>query len=63
MCYHHVKFHGSPPSSLGGDDEQRFGPEERKKQTKKDSTKPTITIKIPKSSESLTSQLQLLATV
>ena len=57
ICYHHVKFHTNPPSSLGGDDEQRFGPEKRNKQTnkqtKKDSKKSTKTIKIPKSSESL----------
>ena len=24
ICYHHAKFHEIPPSSLGGDDEQRF---------------------------------------
>ena len=42
------------------------GPEEikkKKKKKKKDSKKSTITIKIPKNSESLTRQLQLLATV
>ncbi len=59
ICYHHAKFHEIPPSSLGGDDEQRFwiavsGTEkQRNMKKKKDSKKSTKTIKIPKDSESL----------
>ena len=61
MSYHYVKFHDNPPSSLGGDDEQRFSiagggiEKQTNKQTnkKKDSKKSTKTIKIPKDSESL----------
>jgi hypothetical protein len=44
ICYHHAKFHEIPPSSLGGDDEQRFVDRgvrnrERKKQTNKEKKK------------------------
>ena len=60
MCYHHVKFHDVPFSSFGGDEEQRFSDRgvrnrehRRKEEKKKDSMKSTITIKIPKDSESL----------
>ena len=40
ICYHHAKFHEIPPSSLGGDDEQRFwiavsGTEKETKKTRR----------------------------